>query len=288
MMRALLAAELLAVWERGLSQSPVERALALLGAACVDEPTEALARLSVGERDARLLRLRGWTFGPRLTSLVCCPSCGEQIELTLDVADLHARPAAEVGTVSDVKGAPDQTFAVTTAEYEVSFRLPNSLDLAAASAGAGVLGSEVAQAASFSQLPQEISSASNVERGHRISHAVATLLDRCIIHARHIGNGGEPVRASELPQEVAEAVADRMAMADPQAEIELAVDCPACGERWQAPFEIESFFWSEIGAWARRILSEVHVLASSYGWREADIFNMSAWRRQYYLDLISG
>ena len=32
--------------------------------------------------------------------------------------------------------------------------------------------------------------------------------------------------------------------------------------------------------------SEVHVLASSYGWRESDILNMSAWRRQYYLDLI--
>lgn len=287
MMRVLLASELLAVWERGLWQNPVERALALLEAACADEPAEALARLSVGERDARLLRLRGWTFGPRLTSLVRCPSCGEQLELTLDVTDLQARPAAEVGAVSDVSGAPARTFAMTTAEYEVAFRLPNSLDLAAACAGVEVLGSEVTQAASFSQPSQATSSASNVEGGHMVSRAVATLLDRCVIDARHITNCGESVRASDLPQEVAEAVADRMAMADPQAEMELVVDCAKCGDRWEAPFDIESFFWSEIDTWARRILSEVHVLASSYGWREADIFNMSAWRRHYYLDLIS-
>jgi hypothetical protein len=286
MMRALSASELLAVWERGLSQTPVERALTLLCAACVDQPAEALARLSVGERDARLLRLRACTFGPRLTSLVRCPSCGEQLELTLDAADLHPKPAAEGEAVSDVKGASPRTFTITTAEYEVSFRLPNSLDLAAACAGARVLGSEP-EAASFSQLSQEIFSGSNVEQGHRISHAAATLLDRCVIHARHISNGGESVRASDLPAEVAQAIADRMAEADAQGEIELAVNCPACGERWQTLFDIESFFWSEIGAWARRILGEVHVLASSYGWREADIFSMSAWRRQYYLDLIS-
>ena len=77
-----------------------------------------------------------------------------------------------------------------------------------------------------------------------------------------------------------------MAEADPQAEVELALNCPACGEGWQAPFDIESFFWDEIGAWARRVLGEVHVLASSYGWRESDILNMSAWRRQFYIDLI--
>lgn len=286
MMRALLTSELLAVWERGLSQTPVDRAMALLGAACVDQPAEALAHLSVGERDAHLLRLRGWTFGPRLTSLVRCPSCGEQLELTLDVTDLHARPAAEVGAVSDVSGARARTFAMTTAEYEVTFRLPNSLDLAAACAGVEVLGSEVAQAASFSQPSQETSSASHVERGHRVSKAVATLLDRCVIDARHITNCGESVRASELPQEVAEAVADRMAIADPQAEIELAVDCSACNHNWLAPFDIESFFWSEIDAWARQILSEVHVLASSYGWRETDILNMSARRRQFYLEMV--
>jgi hypothetical protein len=141
-------------------------------------------------------------------------------------------------------------------EYEVTFRLPNSLDLSALAARA--------PAAS-------------------VAEAAASLLESCLIEA---WRGGVAVGAAELPAEVAEAIAVRMAEADPQAEVELALNCPACGEGWQAAFDIESFFWDEIGAWARRVLGEVHVLASSYGWRESDILNMSAWRRQFYIDLI--
>ena len=37
-----------------------------------------------------------------------------------------------------------------------------------------------------------------------------------------------------------------------------------------------------------RFLRDVHTLASTYGWREADILALSPWRRQYYLALIAG
>src|SRR5829696_9123583 len=103
-MRALSASELLSAWERGLSQTPVERALGLLGAACADEPPEALARLSVGERDARLLTLREWTFGRQLTSVARCPGCGEQLEIGLSAADLRAGPQ---GTREASAAAPE-------------------------------------------------------------------------------------------------------------------------------------------------------------------------------------
>lgn len=251
-MRALSAFELLSAWERGLSQTPVERALGLLGAACADEPPEELAALSVGERDARLLTLREWTFGRQLTSVARCPGCGEQLEISLSAADLRAGPAGARGAPA----AASAPLTLKTGEYEVNFRLPNSLDLSALAARA--------PAAS-------------------VAEAAASLLESCLIEARR---GGVAVGAAELPPEVAEAIAVRMAEADPQAEVELALNCPACGEGWQAPFDIESFFWDEIGAWARRVLGEVHVLATSYGWRESDILNMSAWRRQFYLDLI--
>jgi hypothetical protein len=253
-MRALSAFELLSVWERGLSQTPVERALGLLGAACADEPPEALASLSVGERDARLLTLREWTFGRQFVSLASCPVCGEQLELSLSAADLRASSAAAGGR--ETSGATSLPLTLQTGEYEVSFRLPNSLDLAEVAA--------VAPTAS-------------------VADAAARLLESCLVEARR---NGEAVRAFELPPEVAEAIAARMAEADPQAEVKLALNCPACGTGWHAPFDIEAFFWGEIGAWARRLLGEVHVLASSYGWRESDILNMSAWRRQFYIDLI--
>ena len=77
-----------------------------------------------------------------------------------------------------------------------------------------------------------------------------------------------------------------MADADPQAQIKLALVCPGCSYAWHALFDVAAFLWSEVHAWAKRILYEVHTLARAYGWREADILAMSARRRQIYLDLV--
>ena len=50
------AAEFLSVWEHGLESRPYERALALLAAACPENSPEELASLTIGQRDALLLR----------------------------------------------------------------------------------------------------------------------------------------------------------------------------------------------------------------------------------------
>src|SRR5512136_680530 len=89
-MRALSASELLSVWERGLAQSPVERALTLLVAANPESAPDDMARLSIGQRDAQLLTLREWMFGSQLVSLANCQECGEQLELAFDVSDIRA------------------------------------------------------------------------------------------------------------------------------------------------------------------------------------------------------
>ncbi len=137
--------------------------------------------------------------------------------------------------------------------YRVRFRLPNTLDLAAVSN------------CEDTAIAREI------------------LFGRCLSATRR---GDDEIAVADLPPEVAEAVVKRMAEADPQADMRLDLACPGCGHRWQALFDIESFFWSEISAWAQRILAEVHTLASAYGWRESDILNLSAWRRRFYLDLV--
>lgn len=147
----------------------------------------------------------------------------------------------------------DGQFSLTAMGYEVEFRLPTSLDLSAISAATG---------------PDD---------------AQRLLLSRCLLKARR---GGEELSASELPAEVIEAVVDEMARRDPQADVQLALDCPQCGHAWALAFDIVSFFWTEIDAWAQRILREVHALASAYGWREQDILGLSAWRRQVYLAMI--
>ncbi|HWS55407.1 MAG TPA: hypothetical protein VN228_14815 [Pyrinomonadaceae bacterium] len=139
--------------------------------------------------------------------------------------------------------------------YEVRFRLPNSVDLLAVAARGDAEGG----------------------RQH--------LLARCLLRA---ARGGAPVAFEELPDGVLDAVESRMAEADPQADVRLALTCPACGHRWLATFDVVSYFWSEVNAWAYRVLGEVHRLASAYGWREEDILAMSPWRRHVYLEMVGG
>ena len=59
MNRVLSAEEILSVWEMGLAQHPVDRALTLLGLAHVDRSRLQLAQLSIGQRDGLLANMRG-------------------------------------------------------------------------------------------------------------------------------------------------------------------------------------------------------------------------------------
>jgi hypothetical protein len=110
-----------------------------------------------------------------------------------------------------------------------------------------------------------------------------SLIACCVVAASHAGH---PTPAGELPADVAYAAAARLAEADPGADLNLAIACPACAHHWHAVFDIVAFFWSEIEAWAARVLREVHVLASAYGWSERDILSLSAARRRHYLDMV--
>jgi hypothetical protein len=243
-MRALSAAELLAVWERGVAQSPAQRALTLLALACAETPVERLAQFSIGQRDAHLLALRERTFGPQLDNITTCPACGERLEFSVNAADICAAPPAE---------EPAAALRVAHGEFDVQFRLPNSLDLAT------------------------LDPAADGETNRR------RLLHGCLLAAQR---AGAEVAAGELPEELVALIAQRMAEADPQADVQFAVRCAQCSHAWEAPLDIVSYFWTEIHAWARRILREVHALASAYGWREADVLALSPWRRQAYLEMI--
>jgi uncharacterized protein (UPF0212 family) len=243
-LRALSAAELLDAWDRGLKLTPGQRALALLGAASPARSPETLAQLSIGERDAHLLTLREWTFGPRLAGAAGCPLCGEPLEFVFDVADVRQQP-----------GSAPTELVMTSGEFVVQYRLPNSGDLAA------------------------ITDCSDVTAAREV------LVQRCIAAAQL---QGAPCAVDRLSAGVVDAVAEHMSRADPQADVELALTCPACGHQWQSIFDIAAFFWDEVHAWARRTLREVHALASAYGWREADVLALSPRRRQLYLEMASG
>lgn len=272
MMRPLSSAQLLTVWEQGLSQPPTQRALTLLAAACPNTPLEVLARLNIGQRDAYLLTLREWTFGSQLVSLAGCPQCSGRLELTFDMADIRATPASsqpETNLNGHPAGQPlppgfvelptstaelAESLVLTVAGYETRFRLPNSLDVVAA-----------ANCADLNEARQ-------------------LLVDRCLLE---VHQADATVSPAQLPAEVIDAIAAHMAQADPQAEVQLALTCPQCSHQWQVAFDIVSFFWSEINTWAYHLLRDIHTLAAVYGWSEADIIAMNPWRRQAYLDMVN-
>src|SRR5262249_27126413 len=136
--------------------------------------------------------------------------------------------------------------------YRVAFRLPASGDLVALS------------------------------RATDRAAARSMLLDRCVLEAER---SGERTNAASLPEHVVAAVAAGVAAADPQADVERDLSCPACAHAWRSAFDVAGFFWQEIHAWAKSMLRSVHALARAYGWREADVLALSPTRRQIYLEL---
>jgi hypothetical protein len=112
--------------------------------------------------------------------------------------------------------------------------------------------------------------------------ARALLLDRCVLAAQR---GDESCESRGLPHELQTEIAQAMAQADPQADLQLAFRCPDCGHEWQPLFDIARFLWQELHAWALHMLREVDTLAQAYHWAEADILALSPRRRQAYLEL---
>lgn len=113
--------------------------------------------------------------------------------------------------------------------------------------------------------------------------AVATLLERCVIEAR--GPSG-PLAATDLPAPVLAAVEEAMAAADPFAHLSVAAGCAVCGEPIALWLEPGHLYWTELVARARRLMGEVHRLATAYGWSEHDILAMDPVRRAGYLELV--
>lgn len=147
-----------------------------------------------------------------------------------------------------------ETFTGSIDEVTVTFRLPNSEDLV-----------DALQAAS-------------AEEGR------SRILERCLLSAHKLG---EELRFNQLSPENVEKLCSLMGDSDPQAETQFGVQCLSCGKTWQVVFDVAAFFWKEISVRARRALSEVHVLASAYGWDEEEILGMSAARRDFYLQMVN-
>lgn len=110
------------------------------------------------------------------------------------------------------------------------------------------------------------------------STARETLLERVVVKV-----DGAP----ELDAHLVDELTAQLERDEPLAAMRVGLKCPNCSHAWETVFDIANFFWLELDAWARRILREVHTLASAYGWNENEILALSPQRRQLYLEMIA-
>ena len=141
---------------------------------------------------------------------------------------------------------PGEQLSVLVDGIEVTFRLPTTADLIA-------LG------------------------GHPADRARSALLAACL--------GLELGTATAPAPEMVAAVEAAMEQAAPAGAVDLLVRCPDCGLDSALPLDVPVLVWAEIETQASALLRDVHVLATSYGWTEADVLDLSPRRRAMYLAL---
>lgn len=201
------------------------------------------------------LNLRDWTVGQWNAALLDLREAIFGSELALSLLCPHCRERLELQlSVSDLRCGPTRPGELDAqhGDWRARFRLPTLGDLEA-------LG-----------LPQV---AADLD---------AALLRRCLLGVQQ---GDSSAEDAELPTELVARIDAAMEEADPQGPGLIEVGCMACQRSAQVSLDLGALLWQELDSWAHHLLSDVHGLASAYGWREADVLALSARRRSIYLQL---
>lgn len=146
--------------------------------------------------------------------------------------------------------APPSEVEISVGDESLRFRLPTWVDLAAIATASGRTD------------PRD------------------TLLQRCLL--------GAEVERERFSAPVQESVATAIEEADPLAEMLIEIGCAQCDSQFEARFDIVEYLWADVEVRSRRLLGEVHALASAYGWREAEVLALSPARRRVYLEMAVG
>jgi hypothetical protein len=245
-MQTIVSADLLHLWEASGGQTFIERSLMLLAKAWPTKTVASIAMLSIGERDEMLLLLREQLFGIRLKNTSACPKCDEIVEWENDTKQMHLQ------LLPNFPSAGVRSF--IKGDISLNYRLPNSNDLL------------------------------NITRNPgRYLADPGQLLTDCIFNIRQ---DKESIKAADLNEAVLRDIETQIGDDDPQADIGILLSCPSCKNKWEVKFDILTYLWAEIDVWATHLLHEIYLLASAFGWAEADILNLSRHRRAMYVKLI--
>jgi len=205
-----------------------------------------VAALSVGDRQFLMARL-AVEFGLGENWFTArCGQCGEQFDFAVDYRNL---PVKEAG--------PGYPFAeVETSLGRCRFRVPTGAD-------------------------QEILAGFADD-----SEAILSLMKRCLVafsgrrvedHLSH----GDRVKAFS-PGDVAR-IESALEEAAPEVAVSVQAPCPACGTAHGFDVDPYRILSNRLG---EGFLREIHILAFTYHWSEAEILALPLHRRRRYLDLI--
>lgn len=196
--------------------------------------------------DALACDLLAGTGGAVLEGTTTCPSCGERVDVTLELPEAAPPPAAvEAGGRT--------------------LRLPTAEDVEAAAAAG------LARAAGDDPLPA----------------AARALLERLLDDPVARDDPAPQDGPAPLDDEGLAALDAALAAAAPASPPPVALGCPACGHGWAALVDLAAFAWDRVDRRARRLLGEVHRLASAYGWAHEQVLALPATVRRRYLELVS-
>ncbi len=213
--------------------------------------------LSLLHPDQPLDAVWQWTVGHRNRQLLAFyqQTAGTQMDCMATCRECGQVNEFSV-QVHDITFEPPEETVGTWQDGELAiwFRQPNNLDLVSAA------------------MEQDL------DKARRL------LAQRCITRARH---RDRDIDASRLPDPAIVAVGEAIRDQDPQVDLHFDIICAACNSTSSILFDVMAFVWLEINRFAQRTLHEVHLLATAYGWSEADILAMSPPRRQFYLDQLT-
>jgi hypothetical protein len=215
---------------------------------------EIVRNLTVGDREALLLHLRRITYGDRLPCLLSCASvsCGERLDLELNVNELLLPPHALPRKWHEI------SLMVGEKNYQVRLRVPNGLD------------QELVAQGSWSDLKE----------------AENFLLQRCVETVSTEDRSSIPME--DWSAELADRIGNMMSELDPQAEILLVLQCPVCRQSFTGEFDAGAYLYQELCGHIPYLYREVHQMARSYHWSEAEILRMTPRKRSVYLNLLAG
>lgn len=235
---------------------PAEQSTALL-TRCVtrlggrrDVAADDIRALSIGDREALLLRLCTSVAGERIEASLQCTieDCGERLEIEVDVERLLAAPYPTGMEVHEVD------LDCETDQVRVRFRLPTVRD---------------------QELAAHVALTDPRFAGRALVDAIVVSVERA----------GEPLPA--VPGEFVEHLASAVERLDPLAETRLAATCPVCGRTSDVLLDAGEFLASLLSR-PDQLYRELHLIASHYHWSEADILALPLERRWLYVGMIEG